>query len=259
VKAFAVGFALVALSSGGAFAQGADVNEANNPLTPKITINFQDYYVPSIHGLSDRDSNQFLFRGLIPWKLGDSGQLFRFTVPLATSPTFPDGTTTGLGDVTLMNLTPFSGSGHITFAAGPIVVLPTGSRAHGSGAWQLGAAGVVIAPQPWGLLGGLATYQHSLDDTYSRVPVSLLTFQPVVNINLPHKFYIRSSAIWTFNLEGDGSYIPIGLGLGRVFDLGGGTTMNAFIEPQYTVWHDGPGAPRWQIFAGVNFQLTMGK
>jgi hypothetical protein len=71
------------------------LNEANNPLTPKITINFQDYYDPSLYGLPGRDANQFLFRGLIPWKLGDNGQLFRFTVPLATSPTFPSGDTTG--------------------------------------------------------------------------------------------------------------------------------------------------------------------
>lgn len=35
--------------------------------------------------------------------------------------------------------------------------------------------------------------------------------------------------------------------------------MNAFIEPQYTVLHDKPGAPRWQIFAGVNFQFPIGR
>jgi hypothetical protein len=159
-----------------------------------------------------------------------------------------------------MNLTPFhAGDSHVTFAAGPILVLPTGSRAHGNGAFQLGAAGVVIAPQSWGILGALATYQHSLDETYTGVPVSLLTFQPVVNVNLPNQFYLRSSATWTFNLEGPGSFIPVGLGIGRVFILDGGTTMNAFIEPQYTVWHDGAGAPRWQVFAGLNFQFTVGR
>jgi hypothetical protein len=33
--------------------------------------------------------------------------------------------------------------------------------------------------------------------------------------------------------------------------------LNAFIEPRYTVWNDRPGAPRWQIFAGVNFQFPI--
>jgi hypothetical protein len=249
-----------ALSSARGHAQDHDkINEANNPLTPKITINFQDYYDPSLFGLPGRDANQFLFRGLIPWKLGESGQLFRFTVPLATAPTFPSGSDTGIGDITLMNLTPFPGPNHITFAAGPILVLPTGNRTLGNGAFQLGGAGVVIAPQPWGILGALATYQHSLDDTYTGVPVSLLTFQPVVNVNLPNNFYLRSSAIWTFDLSKDASFIPIGLGLGRVFVLPGGTTVNAFIEPQYTVWHDGVGTPRWQIFAGINLQFALAR
>jgi hypothetical protein len=120
-EAIALAFAGAALSCGAAVAQDSgSINEANNPLTPKITINFQDYYVPSIYGLPDTYSNQFLFRGLIPWKLGESGQLFRFT--------------TGLGDTTLMNFTTFRGPGHTEIALGPILVLPTGSSRTGSGA-----------------------------------------------------------------------------------------------------------------------------
>jgi hypothetical protein len=33
--------------------------------------------------------------------------------------------------------------------------------------------------------------------------------------------------------------------------------VDAFIEPRCTVWNDRPGAPRWQIFAGVNFQFPI--
>lgn len=241
-----------------AFAQDADkLNEANNPLTPKITINFQDYYVPSIHGLPDRDSNQFLFRGLIPWKLGDAPQLFRFTLPVATAPTFPDGSRTGTGDLTLMNLWLLPGKA-ASFAVGPILVAPTESdEVLGSGRWQLGAAGVAIVPQKWGLLGALATYQHSIAADRGRDPVSTLTFQPIVNFNLPDRYYIRSSGTWTFDLQRDVSYIPVGLGLGRVFLVDKGITLNAFIEPQLTVWHQGDGAPRWQIFGGINLQFPV--
>jgi hypothetical protein len=167
------------------------------------------------------------------------------------------GSDTGLGDTTLMNLTPFGGPGHVMFAAGPIVVLPTGDRTLGAGAWQLGGAGVIIAPQAWGILGALLTYQHSIGDTNAGVPASLLTFQPVLNINLPSQFYIRSTAIWTFDLEEKGSFVPLGFGLGRVFLLEGGNTINAFVEPQYSIWHDGSGAPQWQIFAGTNLQFSL--
>ena len=45
------------------------VNEANTPLTPKITVNLQEYYLPAHYGLEDSDSNQFLQRGVLPHKL----------------------------------------------------------------------------------------------------------------------------------------------------------------------------------------------
>jgi hypothetical protein len=40
--------------------KGDAANAANNPLTPSITFNFHDYYVPDIIGLSDREANQYL-------------------------------------------------------------------------------------------------------------------------------------------------------------------------------------------------------
>ena len=251
----------LAIIAGRASAQDHDkINDANNPLTPKITLNLQNYYVPSLYGLPGREANQLLFRGLIPWRLGDSGQLFRFTMPLATAPTFPTGTDTGAGDLTLMNLTPIPGPGKVTFAVGPLFVAPTAStEVLGAGRYQAGAVGVVIAPQSWGLLGGLLTYQHSFAADRGRDPVNQMTFQPIVNYNLPRQFYLRSSAIWNFDFQNRVSYIPVGLGLGRVFLLEKGITMNAFIEPQFTVWYDQPGAPHWQVFAGVNLQLPVGK
>src|SRR5687767_12271326 len=57
--------------------EGNASNAANSPLTPSITFNFQDYYVPDIVGLPDREANQYLQRGLLPYKLFDTQQLFR--------------------------------------------------------------------------------------------------------------------------------------------------------------------------------------
>ncbi|WP_371742561.1 hypothetical protein [Ensifer sp. ENS09] len=139
-------------------------------------------------------------------------------------------------------------------------MLPTATDdSLGSGKWQVGAAGVVVAPQDWGLLAGLVTYQTSFAGADDREDVNLLTFQPIVNVNLSQGWYLRSSAIWNFDLDNENNYIPVGLGLGKVFELEKGITMNAFIEPQYTVWHNDQGAPRRQIFAGVNFQLPIAK
>lgn len=51
----------------GAAAQDtSSTNDANNPLTPKVTFNLHNYYVPSLTDLDDRWANQFLLRGLVP-------------------------------------------------------------------------------------------------------------------------------------------------------------------------------------------------
>lgn len=241
-----------------AFGQDAQ-NAANNPLTPKITINLQDYYIPSLYGAPGFDANQFLLRGIVPHDLFGAPQLFRFTLPVVTNPTFPDGSDTGLGDLTLMDLFMFSGK-KVSVGVGPLFVAPTATEdTLGAGKWQIGAAGVAIAPQSWGLIGGLATYQTSFAGDEDRDDVSLLTAQPILFYNLPEGFYLRSSATWNFDLESGDYYIPFGLGLGKVVPLNKTTTMNAYIEPQYTAFHEGVGAPRWQIFGGVNFQFDVGK
>ncbi|MQB07719.1 hypothetical protein DXT91_27065 [Agrobacterium tumefaciens] len=258
---FTAAILLTCLSSAGHAQEHEDVNAANNPLTPKITVNFHDYFIPSFIDVPrDPHANQFLLRGLIPSDLGGIPQLFRFTLPVATSPDVPDGYVTGLGDLTLMDIFILPKKGELTFGAGPLVVLPTATDENlGSGKWQIGGAGIVVAPQKWGLLAGLATYQTSFAGQSEREDVNLFTFQPIVNYNLSDGWYLRSTATWNFNLESGSSYVPVGLGVGKVFQLDKGVTMNAFVEPQYTVWHDGAGAPRWQIFAGLNFQFPIGK
>lgn len=237
-----------------------DVNAANNPLTPKITINFHDYYVPELSGLpGNRYANQFLLRGLVPSDMFGAPQLIRFTLPVATAPEFPTGYTTGLGDLTLMDIFLVPGK-QVSFGAGPLLVLPTATDdALGAGKWQVGAAGIVVAPQSWGLLGGLATYQTSFAGQSERSDVSLATFQPIINYNLKDGFYLRSTATWNFDLESGNYSIPVGLGVGKVFQVNDKVTMNAFVEPQYTVFDHGSGNPEWQVFVGLNFQIALGK
>ncbi|SFU22644.1 hypothetical protein SAMN05518861_13810 [Mesorhizobium sp. YR577] len=251
---FAMGIATSATAQ-----EHEDVNAANNPLTPKITINLHDYYVPELTDLPNRYANQFLLRGLIPSDLFGAPQLVRFTLPVATAPEFPDGYVTGLGDLTLMDIFVFPGK-EVSFGAGPLVVLPTATDdALGAGKWQAGVVGLAIAPQSWGLIGGLATYQTSFAGESDREDVSLATFQPIVNYNLSDGFYLRSSATWNFDLESGNYSIPVGFGVGKVIPVSDKVTMNAFIEPQYTVFSHGAGQPEWQIFAGVNFQFAIGK
>lgn len=172
-----------------------DVNAANNPLTPKITVNLQDYFLPSLNRLNGRSGNQFLVRGLVSSDAFGVPQLIRFTLPVATNPTFPNGTDTGLGDLTLFDLVVFPMHG-VVFGVGPLLVAPTASdRNLGAGKWQAGGAAVAVAPQKWGLLAGLVTYQHSFAGDDSRPTAQIVTAQPIITYNLPEGFYLRSAGV----------------------------------------------------------------
>jgi hypothetical protein len=49
-------------------------------------------------------------------------------------------------------------------------------------------------------------------------------------------------------------YTPIGRGVGNHWVLSTSLSINAYMESQYSVIATGDGVPRWQIFAGLNFQ-----
>lgn len=105
----------------------------------------------------------------------------------------------------------------------------------------------------------LLTWQHSFAGDSSRASQNNLAFQPLVIYNLPQGWYLRSTGTWNFAIA-QGTYsIPLGAGIGKVWLLQGGTSVNAFAEPQFTVAHDGAGQPEFQVFAGVNFQFPLGK
>jgi len=241
-----------------ALAQTADeVNTANNPLTPAITVNLQDLWAPRLYD-SDADTNAVLLRGVLPHLLGGIPQIVRATLPIATAPG-ASGNKTGLGDLNLFDLL-LTRSGGLMLGFGPQLTLPTATDpALGTGKWQAGLAGVAIAPQSWGLLGGLLTWQHSFAGAGDRPTQNNLTFQPFFIYNLPQGVYVRSTASWNFLLAQSDYVIPIGAGVGKVFVQADGTTINVFAEPQWTIAHHGAGQPAFQLFVGVNLQFPIHK
>jgi len=230
-----------------------EMNNSNNPLTPAIGVNLQDQYVASYYGLRNSDdTNSLLLRGVVPHRLFGWPQIIRATIPIATSMQEE----TGLGDINVFDLFLFK-AGPVALGAGPEMTFPSANDdAFGTGKWQAGAALAVVAPQPWGLLGGLVTYQHSFAGEERRLNQNNLVAQPVVIVNLPLAFYLRSSASWSFDLEHGDYFIPFGLGAGKIWKVGTGTTINVFAEPQYTVAHQGV-APHWQYFMGINLQFPL--
>jgi hypothetical protein len=236
-----------------------EANAANNPLAATGNVSLQDFYVPSVKGLPERDANQLLLRGTLPHDLFGAPQIMRFTAPIVTAPSLPTGDETGLGDLSMFDLFLFKGGPGVELGIGPLLVMPTASDdALGQGKWQAGLSGVVVAPQSWGLLAALVTYQQSFAGDDDRSEVRQLAVQPIVTYNLSGGFYLRSSGSASFEFEQGNHFIPVGLGAGKVWSVAPGTRLNTFIEPQYTVWQEGEGTPKWQVLAGISLQFPIG-
>jgi hypothetical protein len=133
-----------------------DVNKANNPLTPAITVNFQDQGQPKLYDLN-QGANSFLLRGVLPHKLFGLHQIVRFTLPTVTTPDGTGGMTAGLGDLNLFDLAIFPmKKARRAVGFGPQLTLPTALETlTGTGKWQAGFAAVAVMPRKWGIAGAL--------------------------------------------------------------------------------------------------------
>ena len=241
-----------------AFPQSAeDLNKSNSPLNPAPGANIQNYWTPDFYD-TDARANDLLLRGTLP--LAPMGfvsvpQLIRLTVPVSTRPDPDGGYSTGLGDINLFDIFLLK-TGATSFGAGPLLTLPTASEDElGTGKWQAGVAAVAVNATPKRQIFGLVQWQTSFAGDDDRYDVDTLTVQPGVIVTLPKAFYFRSTGIWTFDLENDQWYIPVGAGIGKVFKPDK-TIFNVFVEPQFTVAHDGDGLPKFVIFAGFNMTFA---
>ena len=236
-----------------------EMNKSNNPLNPAPSLNLQDYWYPTLYG-TDQSSNDFLIRGATVLPKGKPlpmPQIIRLTVPVSTRPDFKGGTTTGLGDLNIFDILLLGQKSGATLGAGPLITMPTASEdALGTGKWQIGVAGTAVHVAASGVLAALLQWQTSFAGDGNREDVSSLTFQPLLIHNLQKGLYLRSTGVWSFDTRSSRYYIPLGIGLGKVVKPSA-KTFNAFVEPQWTVAHDGDGWPKFTLFFALN--TTFGK
>lgn len=242
-----------------AVADNADTaNESNNPLNLASGMDLQDYYTPRIYDTSAH-TNDLLVRGTLPIAPNDFipvAQLLRATAPISTRPDPSGGYTTGEGDLNLFDIFLLKTDG-VQLGIGPQITIPFADQDElGTGKWQAGLTAIAIDTSPRGLLGAQVQYQSSFAGDSDRQHVETATFQPLITHNLSKGWYLRSTAIWTFDLRNDTHYIPLGFGGGKVWKSGD-NVLNAFIEPQWTVERNGNGQPQFTLLAGLN--VTFGK
>jgi hypothetical protein len=245
--------------------------KANNPLADLNSVSLQNFYDPTLYGVSNVNANTLDLRGVIV----SGRQIIRLTVPIVADPTgresidvpgagslpvsIPIGPVqyrSGLGDSSIFDsIRLTSDTAKTALAVGPMLVAPTATNsALGDGKWQLGVAGVVVHPLSGGsLIGALITYQHDVAGDKDRPGTNLGSIQPFLSFGIGAGFYVKSGATWVLDFQNNAYLIPIGLGVGKVFRVGE-TLANASIEPQFSVYHKGLGLPAFQLVAGLSFQ-----
>jgi hypothetical protein len=233
-------------------------NSANDPTEPRLTLEYWNYYATSLNQLNGGAENG-IGRALIPFTVDGIQQEMHVIPSIVTAPAATSGPRTGLGDTQIYNFTltklDIGLPEKVTFGIGPLIAVPTATSINfGPSSLQVGVAGAVIAPQSWGLIGVLATYQHTLWGVSSEVT----SVQPNVFYNLAQGYYLRSSAVMTFDTYSHTTVVPVGFGAGKVIKLAGGYTLNAYVEAQPSVYRSGVGAPKFQVFTGIKLQFPPG-
>ena len=226
----------------------SDVAAANNPIAPMNAIFFQNYYAPTVYGVPGA-SNLLDFRGVVV----GGRQIVRATLPISTADDSNGNQQSGLGDFNVFDaIRVFPAESKNVLAVGPMLVAPTATnRFLGQGKWQAGLAAVGVHPLSEGSeLIGILTWQHSFAGEHTRPDAQVLTFQPIAVLSIGRGYYVRSSGIWSFDIPNNKRLIPLGVGFGKVFKIGP-AIVNAFIEPQFTVYHNGSGLPSFQLCSGL--------
>jgi hypothetical protein len=193
--------------------------------------------------------------GRYGWASG-LGLVTRLTLPFVESVPQPPGSgngarSSGLGDIQLgAVIAPSRRTGWL-WGIGPTFVFPSASAdALGQGKWQAGPAAVggymgrkwtayAIAQQWWSFAG---------DD--DRPATSQLSLEYVLLRSLPRRWQVGMQPTLSVDWEasaGNRVSLPVGLGAGRTFRIGG-IPVQLWLEADYYPVrpHDGAG-PRWDV------------
>jgi len=241
--------------SGTALAQEGHslAEKSQNPIGNLITLPFQNTTNFNVGDLG-KDQNVLLIEPVAPISLGpDRNLIVRPIVPLTYQPSLNAGDSYdfGLGDVQLQtyvtpkDVTPIPGGSFIA-GAGPVFQFKSATDPRlGTGKWAVGVGGVVfVAIKPW-TFGALVNNIWSFAGDSDRANVNLMTVQPFLNFNMERGWYLTSSPVMTFDWEANTNTIPLGVGFGRIFNIGE-QPINAQIQA-FGFAHKPTGGPDWSL------------
>ncbi len=219
---------------------------AQNPLSNIMSFPFQNN-TNFNYGPFERLQNILNIQPVIPFF---NGQLITRTIfPLLWQPeNAPSGTIFGLSDIQLAAVYSPKTKG-IIFGIGPIISFPSGSASLGSQKWSAGPSVVILAmPGHW-VFGVLANNLWSFAGSSDRADVNQLLVQYFINYNIKKGLYLTMAPIITANWEaksGQQWLVPFGLGIGKIFKIGGKLPLNMQLAGFYNAIRP-DFAPDWTL------------
>ena len=219
---------------------------AQNPLSNIMSFPFQDNTNFNF-GPYQRVQNVLNIQPVIPFFKGRL--ITRTIIPLLWQPeNAPSGTVFGLSDIQLAAVYSPKTKG-VIFGIGPILSFPTGSASLGSQKWSAGPSVVVLAmPGHW-VFGVLANNLWSFAGNSDRADVNQMLIQYFVNYNIKKGLYLTMAPIITANWEakaGQQWLVPFGLGIGKLFRIGGKLPLNMQLAGFYNAIRPDY-APDWTL------------
>ncbi len=222
--------------------------KVNDPTADLMQLQFKDTYTPANYGTTAQP-NAFLLRPILavrPYLVTPLTQIIRPTFNVVTNPVGKGASTrTELGDTQVFDLFlspwPDPKSSGLRWGIGPYWVFPTASdKAAGDGAWEVGPAAAFryeLTPRLMvsALLQQATSFAYVSSD---RVPVTILTLQPMITYQFGKGWYVKSSdATWTFNLRHNTStQISLSLGLGKVWKFSSLYSVNLSFAGQWMAY-----------------------
>lgn len=229
------------------------VQKAQNPVSDLVSVPFQWNLNGGLQD-PERFQNLLNIQPVLPIPLGTQWNLVqRIILPIYS--TRQPREEFGLGDTTASFFLSPSSSGAFTWGMGPVLLLPTATRASfGTGTLGAGPTGVIVLSLKKWVVGFLVNHVWSFVGESNSVNVNQTFAQPFVNFNLPNGFYLNTSPnlITQWNRpSGERWLVPIGLGIGKFFSTGS-QKWNGQLAGYWNVVRPDE-APQWNL----RFTLTL--
>ena len=259
------GFVGDGILKGGEDEEAELARAVQNPVADMISLPFQNSTNFNF-GPLERTQNVLNIQPVIPINVTQEWLMVTRTIlPVVSQPAFLPGQDRefGLGDTLFSAF--FSPKdrnlwlGNWLWGAGPAILLPTSTQDRlGVGEWGAGPSAIILTMRGRWVIGSLFSNVWSFSGDNS---VNQFTWQPFVNYNFDHGWYLSSSPVITANWKAasDNTWTaPIGGGFGRVFLLGR-QPINASLEGYYNVEKPDHIGPEWTIRFTIQFLFPRGR